>query len=174
MMGRLSNGLPCRTINTIDAKVCMMVVLTELYLFLLFPVTLISFEGVSLWGQTSSPWRMAWFSGVSHATIASPKPSSGHLGGRATPLVGRGNAGWLTSISGHSGPGQICSQWPPAEKTGKASLLNRPSCSPPPPSLSPDDQIGQGTELNWGQADETDSCILHCVWLLNARIRLRL
>ena len=26
-----------------------------------------------------------------------------------------------------------CSQGPPAEKTGRGSLLNRPSCPPPPP-----------------------------------------
>ena len=34
-----------------------------------------------------------------------------------------------------------CLQGPPAEKTGRGSLLNRPSCPP-------DDPIGQGTELN--------------------------
>ena len=33
------------------------------------------------------------------------------------------------------------SQWPPAEKTGRGSLLNRPSCLP-------NDPVGQGTELN--------------------------
>ena len=38
-------------------------------------------------------------------------------------------------------PSQNCSQGPPAEKTGRGSLLNRPSCPP-------DDPIGQGTDLN--------------------------
>ena len=33
-------------------------------------------------------------------------------------------------------------QGPPAEMTGRGSLLNHPSCPP-------DDLIGQGTELNW-------------------------
>ena len=37
---------------------------------------------------------------------------------------------------------QNCSQWLPAEKTGRGSLLNCPSCFH-------DDQIGHGTELNW-------------------------
>ena len=36
---------------------------------------------------------------------------------------------------------RTCSQGPPAEKTGRGSLLNRP-LSPP------DDPVGQGTELN--------------------------
>ena len=66
---------------------------------------------------------------------------SGHLGRRATPLVGRGKSGWTASKSGHPYPCQNCSQGPPEEKSGRGSLLNRPSCSP-------DDPIGQGTELN--------------------------
>ena len=56
-------------------------------------------------------------------------------------VVGRGNAGWTTSKSGHSCPCQNCSKEPPAEGTGMAPQLNRPAC----PS---DDPIGKGTELN--------------------------
>ena len=55
-------------------------------------------------------------------------------------VVGRGNAGWTTSKSGHICQCQSCSQWPLAEKTGRGSLLNRPSCPP-------DDAIVHGTEL---------------------------
>ena len=43
--------------------------------------------------------------------------------------------------SGHRSTHKNYSQWPPVEKTGRGSLLNRPSCPP-------DDQISQGTELN--------------------------
>ena len=53
-------------------------------------------------------------------------------------------AGWTTSKSGHHSPCQSCSHGPPAEKTGRGSLLNRSS------SL-PDDPIGQGTEVNTRQ-----------------------
>ena len=82
-------------------------------------------------------------SSTPHATTASPKPScrAPWWGGGDDAVFGRGNAGWTTSKSGHCCPCQNCSQWPPAEKTGIESLLNRPSCPP-------DDPIGQGTELN--------------------------
>ena len=40
----------------------------------------------------------------------------------------KGNAGWTTSKSGRPCPWRICSQGPPAEQTGRGSLLNRPSC----------------------------------------------
>ena len=53
--------------------------------------------------------------------------------------VGIGNAGWTASKSGLSYPCHHCSQWPPAEKTGRKSLLNYPS-------RLPDDPIRQGTE----------------------------
>ena len=48
--------------------------------------------------------------------------------------------------TGHPCLFQNCSQRPPAEMTGKGSLLNHPSCLPPPPT--PDDPIGQGAERN--------------------------
>ena len=43
--------------------------------------------------------------------------------------------------TGHPCLFQNCSQWPPAEKTGRGSLLNCPSC----PSTNP---VNQETELN--------------------------
>ena len=54
-------------------------------------------------------------------------------------MVGSGNAGW-TLKSGLPFLCQNCSQGPPAEKTGRESLMDRPSCPP-------DDPIGQGTNL---------------------------
>ena len=45
-------------------------------------------------------------------------------------VVSRGNAGWTMSKSGHPYPYQNYSRWPPAEKIGKASLMNCPSCPP--------------------------------------------
>ena len=52
---------------------------------------------------------------------------------------------------------QNCSQGLPAEKTGRGSLLNRPSCPP-------DDLIGQGTELlRPGCASEYSfACFAYC------------
>ena len=57
-------------------------------------------------------------------------------------VVGRGNAGWKTSKSRHP---CLCQNWspgPPEEKTGRGSVLNRPSCFP-------DDPLGQRTEVKW-------------------------
>ena len=53
--------------------------------------------------------------------------------------------------SGHPRPCQNCSQGPPAEKTGRRSLLNRPSS----PS---DDPVGQGTELSWTELSLHEIC----------------
>ena len=56
----------------------------------------------------------------------------------------------LDSIFNFMSPSQKCSQWPPAEKTGRGSLLSHPSY------LS-DDSIGRGTELNGtGSSDGVD------------------
>ena len=55
------------------------------------------------------------------------------------PLVDKENAGWTALNGGHFCPCQNCPKWP-VEKTGRGSLLNRPSCPP-------DDPIGQGAEL---------------------------
>ena len=59
--------------------------------------------------------------GISYATTASRAPW--RVG---DAVVGRENAGWTTLKSGHPCPCQNCSQGPPAEKTGRGSLLNRP------------------------------------------------
>ena len=74
--------------------------------------------------------------GMSRAMIASPKPIFRAPWRVGDAVVDRGIAGWTTSKSGHPCPRQNCSRWPPAEKTGRGSLLNRPSCPP-------DDPIGQ-------------------------------
>ena len=79
---------------------------------------------------------------MSHTMTASPKPSFRAPWRVGYAVVGRGNAGWTTSKSGHPCPCQNRSQGPPAEKTARGSLLNRLS-------RPPDDPIGQGTELNW-------------------------
>ena len=68
--------------------------------------------------------------GMSYATAASPKPSFRALWRVGDAVVGRGNAGWTTSKTVHPCPCQNCSQGPPAEKSGRGSLLNRPSCPP--------------------------------------------
>ena len=58
-------------------------------------------------------------SGMSHATTASPKPSSREPWRVGEAVVGRENAGWTTSKSEHICPGQNCSQGAPAEKKKK-------------------------------------------------------
>ena len=55
-------------------------------------------------------------------------------------VVGRGNAGWTTSKSGHPCPRRDRSQGLPAEKTKRGSLMNRLS------DFS-EDPTGQGNEL---------------------------
>ena len=87
-------------------------------------------------------------SGMSHATTASPKPSFRIPWRVGSAVVGRGNAGWTTSKSAHPCPSKNCSQGPPAEKTGRGSLLNCPSCSS-------DNQTGQGTEANWRNSNSS-------------------
>ena len=98
-----------------------------------------------LWVHRNLFWQLSrdgnlHGSGMSHATTASPKPSFRAPWRVGDAVVGRENAGWTTSKSEHPCPCQSWPQGPPAEKTGRGSLLNRPSCSPY-------DQVGQGTEL---------------------------
>ena len=66
--------------------------------------------------------------GMSHGTTASLKPSFRPPWRVGDAMVGRGNAWWTTSKSGHPWPCQSYSQGPFAEKTGRVSLLNCPSC----------------------------------------------
>ena len=105
-------------------------------------------RSTSWWVYGNQFWQLSWQSAIgnlhvtgrSHATTASLKPSFRAAWRVGDAVVGRRNVGWTTSKSGHSCPYQNCWQGPPTEKTGRGSLLNRPS---------PDDSIGQGTELNW-------------------------
>ena len=80
------------------------------------------------------------------ATTASPKSSFSAPWRVGDAVPGRENARWTTWKSGHPCPCQNCSQGLPAEKTESWSLLYHPSY--PPPHPTPDDPVGQGTELN--------------------------
>ena len=103
-------------------------------------------RSISMWVHRNLFWRLSrdgYFhgSGMSHAKIASPKPSFKAHRKVGDAVVGRRNAVWTISKTGHPCPCQNCSQWPLAENTGTDSQLNRPPCLP-------NDPIGQGTELN--------------------------
>ena len=65
-------------------------------------------------------------SGTSHVTTASPKPSFRAPWRLDDAMVGRGTAGRTTSNTGYPCLCQSCSHGPPAEKTERGSLLNRP------------------------------------------------
>ena len=89
----------------------------------------------SLWVYRSLFWQLfrdgnLHGSGMSHATTASPKPFFRATWRVGDAVVGRGNAAWTTSKSGHPCPCQNSSQGPSEEKTATGSLLNRPLCSP--------------------------------------------
>ena len=58
---------------------------------------------------------------------------SWHLGRVGDAMVGRGNAEWTTAKNGHPCQCQNCSRGPPADKTGRRSLLKRPSRPPGDP-----------------------------------------
>ena len=82
--------------------------------------------------------KLAWFGYVTHRDSVSKAILQATLeGGRRR---GRQRKCWMDKISGHPCPCQNCSQGPPSEKTGRGSLLNRPSCPL-------DNPISQGTEL---------------------------
>ena len=133
------------------------------------PTTGCGARPTSLWVHGNLFWQLSRDgnlrgSGMSHATTASPKLSFRAPRRVDDAVVGRGNGGWTTSKCGHPCPCQNCPQEPPAEKTGRGSLLNCPSCPPlPPPPFRPPlfrpppcppppcppDPVGQGTGLNW-------------------------
>ena len=81
-------------------------------------------------------------SGTSHARQRLQTHPSGYLGGWATPwsveemLDGQHQR---VDIPAHA---RTAHKGPPVEKTGRGSLLNRPSCIP-------NNFTGQGAELNW-------------------------
>ena len=103
-------------------------------------------KSITLWVHRNLFWQQSrdgnlHNSVMSQARTASPKPSFRAPWRLGDAVVGRGKVGWTTSKSEHPCPCQDCSQGPPAEKTGRGSLLNRPSCPL-------DDPISRGTELN--------------------------
>ena len=103
-------------------------------------------RSTSLWVHRNLLWQLSRDGNLnglsmSHTMTASPKPSFRAPWRVGDAVVSRRNAGWTTSKSGHTCPCLNCSQGPPAEKTGRGSLLNRPSCPPNVP-------VNQGTELN--------------------------
>ena len=103
------------------------------------PTTGCGARSTPLWVHGNLYWQLSrdgnsHGSGMSHATTVSLKPSFRAPWRVSDAVVGRGNAGWTTPQSGHSCPWQNCSQGLPAEKTGRGSLLNRPSCPPDDPS----------------------------------------
>ena len=119
----------------------------HLLLGLVRPTTGCGTRLTSLWVYRNLFWQLSrdensQGSGMPYATTASPKSSFKSARRMGDAVVDRGNAGWTTSKNGHPCPCQSCSQGPPAEKNGRGSLLNRPSCPP-------DESIGQGTEVNW-------------------------
>ena len=89
---------------------------------------------------TVKRWKLAWFrhttrhDGLSKTILRAPW-RVGYA------IVGRANVGWKMSKGGQPCLCQNFSQGPPAEKTGRGSLLNRPPCSH-------DDPISQGRRLN--------------------------
>ena len=82
--------------------------------------------------------------GMSHVITASQNPSFWAPWRVGDAVTGRGNAGWIASKGGHPCPCQNCSQRPPAEKTGRGSLLNRPSSPPPSPPPNRTTQLVKG------------------------------
>ena len=104
-------------------------------------------RSTSLWIHRNLSWKLSGDGnlhglGMSHTTTACPKPSFMARWRMGDATVGRENGGWTFSKSGHLCPRQNCLQRLPAEKTGKGSLLNHPSC----PHNNP---VGQRNELNW-------------------------
>ena len=92
---------------------------------------------------TIKKWKLAWFRQVTCNDSLSKTIFAGTLQGRR--CYGWYRKCWMTtSKSGHPCSCKNCSQWPPAEKTGREPLLNHLSCHPNKP-------IGQGTELNFSE-----------------------
>ena len=116
-----------------------------MYLILFKPKTGRGTRSTASWAHRNLFWPLSRDGylhglGMSHATTVSLKPSFTTPWRVGDAVVSRGNAGQTTSKSGHPCQCQNYSQWPPAQKSGRGSLLNRPSCPP-------DDPVGQGTEL---------------------------
>ena len=109
------------------------------------PMTGCRARSTSLWVQRNLFWQLSrdgnsHGEGMSHATTASPKPSFKALWKLGDPWSAEEMLDEQYQRMNIPCPCQNCSQWPPAEKTGRGFLLNHPSCTP-------DDLIIQG--LNW-------------------------
>ena len=74
-----------------------------------------------------------------HSTTASPKPSFRATWRVGNAVVGRGDAGRISSNSTDPSPCQSCSQGPLTLEEDFCWIVHVPS----------DDPIGQGTEPNW-------------------------
>ena len=114
------------------------------------PTTWCGARSTFLWVHRNLFWQLSrdrnlHGSGMSHATKASPKLSLRAPWRVGNTVASGENAGWTSSKSGQPCPCQKCSRGPPAERTGKGSVLNRPACPP-------DDPIGQGTEVDWTES----------------------
>ena len=77
---------------------------------------------------------------MTRASTASPNCTKGQIGGCATSWSAEEmlDGQHQTPKSGHPYPCQNCWQGHPAEKTGRGSLLNSPSCRPRRPGRSRD------------------------------------
>ena len=96
-------------------------------------------RSASLWVHRNLFWQLSrdgnfHGSGMSHATTASPKPSFRATCRVGDAMVGRGNAGWTTSKSGHPCPCQICLKgW--MRISAESSFMSTPPLhSTPPPT----------------------------------------
>ena len=107
------NHLPLQTAITSDPYLDRGLTIPSRRLALLTVYTLITSDCCQL--QLARDGNMYGL-GMSHATTASPKPPFRAPWRVGDAMVGRGNAGWTASKSGHSCPCQNCLQWPPAEK----------------------------------------------------------
>ena len=110
-------------------------------------VTLLVFRRKILSMLLHTLWNAASVHGAACHTPRQPlqKPSYRGAWRMGDAVVGRGKSGWTTSKSGNPCSYQNCLQGPPAEKTGRGSVLNRPSCPQTKQSVK-----GQNwTELNF-------------------------
>ena len=90
-----------------------------------------------------------------HANCAACIKNSLNGDPRRVGNTGRQRKRWMDNIKvcGHPCPCQNCLQGPPAGKTGRGSLLNRPSC-PPPPSGGQPNRSRDWTELMMTPGEE--------------------
>ena len=131
------------------------------------PVTGYGARSTPLWVHSKLLWQLSkdgslHCSGTRHAMTASRKLSLKAPWRVGDAMVSSGNAGWTTPKSGHPCPCQNCSQGPPAEKTGRGSLLDHPPCPPNDPiwSTSP-------PPASWGRRVKmTVTSLLHIVCLV--------